>query len=540
LCGRDVAIDEAPSIAGLTRQAGSWTLKGIRHPEPAVPIPIDPDDADMLEMEPTGGRPGRRMSIERLVLILFVLTGTLSLVSYRFHFIARNYGTFLVEQVIPASGLEGWLTRTFGYDPSAYDEESRAILGSPYYPEFSRADPLSFNATAGDYLIIWYYTREIVSGRNPYSTSHRGIVLVSHGHYEFDWPIPKVIEPGLPDQIIPGYLSYPPMGPILILPFYLPNYFASLALYLAAVHLFIFWLSCLLVLKCPGYRILMAMLALTLFLTSYPLGMMIDRGNIEGSVFMLVGLGLLAYARGRHLTSAILFGLAASGKVTPAIFLVLFVLDGRFKALLLSILVALGATLAAMLAMHEPLDILMPQILENMALLKNSLTGQDPARHFGHSFFALLQGALFTCFPVQRAFHLASRLSPFYTLGVLTSTVVILLILRRAPFVNRVLVLTAMLLAFTQVSYDYKLIHLYIAFGLIFLGAVRRGWASSVEVATLIMLGIIFSPKAYQFGPYSFGYYINGTLLLVLILVGLRFRFEGPAPGESRPAASLP
>jgi hypothetical protein len=102
-----------------------------------------------------------------------------------------------------------------------------------------------------------------------------------------------------------------------------------------------------------------------------------------------------------------------------------------------------------------------------------------------------------------------------------------------------VLVLTIMMLVFPQMSADYKLIHLYIPFGMIFLGAVRRGWASSAEVATLTILAIICSPKSYQFGQYSVGYLVNGSLLGVLILVGLRFRFGESAPEESRPLASL-
>jgi hypothetical protein len=490
----------------------------------------------MLDAEPGGPprpaaatpaeRPGRRVGIERLVLILIALTSALSLVSYRFHFLVRNYDTFIIKQVIPASGLQGWLGRAFGYDPAAYDEQWRATLGSPYFPEFEQPARELRDATASDYLGIWYFTREIVRGRNPYATL-QGRVTVRLEN-----------DPGLPDQIL-GLLAYPPMGPILILPFYLPNYFASLALYLAALHAFVVWLAYLLVKKSSGYRLPAALLALTLFLTSYPLGFLVDRGNIEGAVFILTSLGLLAYARGRFMTAAVLFGLAASGKVVPAVFLALFLLDGRFKALVVSILVAGGATLAAMLAMHEPLGSLVPQILENLTAVKQLVTsGAHPGRHFDHSFFSLLKGALFTCFPDYRASHLAGRLAPYYSLGILGSTAVILVLLRWAPFVNRVLVLTILMLVFPQISGDYKLIHLYVPLAMIFLGAVSRGWATPAEAATLAILGIIVSPKSYQFGGYSFGYYLDGVLLGVLILVGLVVRFGGPVTEEARPVAS--
>ena len=68
--------------------------------------------------------------------------------------------------------------------------------------------------------------------------------------------------------------------------------------YLAAVHVFVFWLAYLFVRKATGYRLPAVLLALTLFLASYPLGFLIDRGNIEGSVFILTAIALLAYRRG--------------------------------------------------------------------------------------------------------------------------------------------------------------------------------------------------------------------------------------------------
>jgi hypothetical protein len=115
----------------------------------------------------------------------------------------------------------------------------------------------------------------------------------------------------------------------------------------------------------------------------------------------------------------------------------------------------------------------------------------------------------------------------------------ILFFLRRVSVTNRVLVLTVLMLSFPQMSGDYKLIHLYIPFGMILLGLVRRGWATPVEVATLISMCIIFSPKSYQIGEYTFGFFINGSLLGVLILTGLMARLGEPAPEEPRLVASL-
>ena len=69
-----------------------------------------------------------------------------------------------------------------------------------------------------------------------------------------------------------------------------------------------------------------------MFLTSYPLDTLVDRGNTEGVVLMVLACGLIAYRGGYTLLSAVLIGLAASPKLAPALFLVLFLLDRRYKA----------------------------------------------------------------------------------------------------------------------------------------------------------------------------------------------------------------
>ena len=485
----------------------------------------------------TGLRVAKRVGVERLAFLLVFLLSTLSIISYRFHFFARNYDSFIIKQVIPSSGLQGWLSRSFAFDPTKYDAKQRATLGSPYFPEYDWDDDSVLNSTASDYLGIWYYTREIINGRNPYAISS-GMQFISHGKYrKFRWAR-EVEDPSVPDQFV-GILSYPPMGPLLILPFYLPNYFASYALYLLVLHLFMVWLAFGLVKRSPGHRLPVALLATTMFLTSYPLGFLVDRGNIEGSVFILITCGIIAYVRGYYLASAILLGLAASGKVVPAIFLALFLLDGRYKALAVSIMTMCGATLLALLCMHEPLGSLVPQILGHMNEAKFEVGNGILPTRFDHSIFGMLRGLLSLIFHKDRATHLLGRLSPFYTVAILASTALILYFLRRVSITNRVLVLTVLMLSFPQISQDYKLIHLYIPFGMILLGVMHKGWASSAEGATLLILGVIFSPKAYQVGDYGLGSWINGSLLVALIIIGLRARLGNDESEGTRLMPSL-
>ena len=65
------------------------------------------------------------------------------------------------------------------------------------------------------------------------------------------------------------------------------------------------------------------MLAVTA-LCSYPFQFLIDRGNLEGVVWFFAFLGLVLFARGRYLISALLFAAAVCIKPFPALFFFLF------------------------------------------------------------------------------------------------------------------------------------------------------------------------------------------------------------------------
>ena len=105
------------------------------------------------------------------------------------------------------------------------------------------------------------------------------------------------------------------------MPFYKENYFLSLLIYLASLMAFVVLLGALLVRRSKGFRVPVFLLLATLFLTSYPLDTLVDRGNTEGVVLMVLACGLIAYRGGYTLLSAVLIGLAASpANRRPALF----------------------------------------------------------------------------------------------------------------------------------------------------------------------------------------------------------------------------
>ena len=112
----------------------------------------------------------RGTGVQTLVLYLIAFSALTTLVSWRYHFAVSHYGRFILEQVLPASGIKE-RTRDPRKQQSIYDDPTLADLGSPYYPQNAQRylpETDWVNPVGSDYLGVWHYTREIVHGDDPY------------------------------------------------------------------------------------------------------------------------------------------------------------------------------------------------------------------------------------------------------------------------------------------------------------------------------------------------------------------------------------
>ncbi len=81
---------------------------------------------------------------------------------------------------------------------------------------------------------------------------------------------------------------------------------------------------------------------------SYPLAFLLDRGNIEAVIWVLVFLGLVAYTRERMLLSAIFWSLAASMKIFPGLLFVMFLAKRKYRVFGFAIAATAAITLLAL------------------------------------------------------------------------------------------------------------------------------------------------------------------------------------------------
>jgi hypothetical protein len=102
------------------------------------------------------------------------------------------------------------------------------------------------------------------------------------------------------------------------------------------------------------------------FLT-HPFLYLIDRGNIEGFVFIFLGLFFLAFLRKNLMLAALFLGLASAMKLYPCVFALLFIKDKQYKPVFFSAILTVLLSFISILFFNG-------SIMENILGLVNELS----------------------------------------------------------------------------------------------------------------------------------------------------------------------
>ncbi|MGK5088421.1 glycosyltransferase family 87 protein [Bdellovibrionota bacterium FG-2] len=313
--------------------------------------------------------------------------------------------------------------------------------------------------------------------------------------------------------------NYFPFTHLLIKPFTFFSYQVALYLFWVANFLiFGLFIHCFLRVKSfAGHLYNVLVLG---FLT-YPFHMILDRGNVEGFVFLFLWLFVWAFQKERYYNAAVFLAAGAGMKLFPAVFGVLFLKKKKWGAAFASFLLFALFTVVSLVSFEGPL-------METMSLLGDSfLAYSKNAERLGllvlqhnSSLFAMFHG-LRLQFPDSYLFgmfaeSLAGEGYIWITGGVLI--VVCFEILRR-PVMElwecMALISTAFVIL-PQYSFDYRLVHLLLPLVLILADErpmTRKQWA------TLGLLIGICLPKGFYLivADMSIGSVLNPLMGLVLL-----------------------
>jgi len=464
----------------------------------------------------------RPFCCERIFLYLALSLALGALASDRYHFFWQNYSPFLTQQVLPATGKAQWVEKALhGTVPRNKIPTTRLDTwpwASPMFRNQHQIYGESLIPIGSDYLGIWHYTKMIQEGENPYAVNS----FFTYNFKAYNWPMLK--DPQVPAQIV-GSLSYPPFAALILVPFFSYNYFLSLLGYYLVLIVFILLGAGWILRKASQARIPLFLLLATVLITSYPIAFLMDRGNTEGLLFILIALGIGAYIKKMFYLSSLLIALAACCKFYPAIFLGLFMLDRRWKPLLFGVISIAMVTLASFAVLNGPISQTVHQFFTTIGGFNEFFLFDGRSIQFGHTLCGFVSGTLFSDYADPWTQHKLRTFCSIYPYLIVALTVMAFWRLRKHNLRTRICVLTVMMVYFPFVSGDYTLIHLYFPFGWLLVDACECTEWSLMELLPMGLLGFIFLPKHYLTGLFSMGpgisFALNGLALGALLLLWL-------------------
>jgi hypothetical protein len=276
----------------------------------------------------------------------------------------------------------------------------------------------------------------------------------------------------------------------------------------------------------PGNRWLTVILFTLMFLASYPFLLAVDRGNFELLVFALVALSLSCYSRQNYYLSGLALASAASMKLFPLYFLILFIREKKYKVLFF----ALGSFIAINLAILASFK---GGVAPNLDyLLSGGNVANNPYFVRFVSDYPLFQksASLYNMLKITVAktsgldLYKTGNVLLLYKIFALSCLVLFswLVLFKAGNDFTRVTLVTGVIILFPYISAEYKMLYLFLPI-LYFLRQEHR----RNDLFYAILFGLLMIPKSYYFldlrsdtwyFDITVSQVINPVLIIVLLL----------------------
>ena len=264
---------------------------------------------------------------------------------------------------------------------------------------------------------------------------------------------------------------------------------------------------------------------------SYPILFVMDQANIEVYLWLVIALGVWAYMRGGWMLAATLFGVAASMKFYPAVYLGLLLAKKRYKAFFFGILIAILVTILSLWILGPSIRLAYLGITQRLQSFGTTYvtTTQPGGIGFDHSLFSLVKATL----PNQNYQKYASLYLPF---AAAVGFAAYFWRIWKVPRINQVLALTIAAVVLPPFSIEYTLIHLYIPWALLTLYAVdvARSPGTSHRIRGLgfcfVCFGFLMTPESYFIvDGIRYSGQLKALVLVALFVAALRYPFPDEA-----------
>jgi hypothetical protein len=373
-------------------------------------------------------------------------------------------------------------------------------------------------------------------------------IFDSYWFTDFTYLAERVAHFGEPDMLSRTDFKVPfpyPVPSIYAYLFFIRLFPSPLAAYLVFAILSFFVATCYFSAHvkriAPGWLPQVAIWSTLLF--GYPLWYLIIRGNIEAVIWVLILLGIVAYTRNRMLTSAILWALATSMKIAPGLLFALFLAKRRYRIFAIAIAVTVAFSVLALAGVGPTIRQALSDSSKSAPYLRETYILGRISPYFDESLFATTKQVISLYHYTHRASDQPLRLiftgmeSALRIYNILIPIGTVLLYwfrLRHLPLLNQCITYIVLSILLPQVSYEYKLVQMYLAWGaflLFLLADVAAGRAEIPAWATHVFLfscAVIFVPLnslaivTHAGHIFAFAAQVKTIFLLLILLTVLR------------------
>jgi hypothetical protein len=299
-------------------------------------------------------------------------------------------------------------------------------------------------------------------------------------------------------------------------------------------------------------------------LLGFPLQFLIDRGNIEAVIWLLVLLGVVAFARNRMLVSAILWSLAASMKIFPGLLFVLFLARRKFGTFVVAIAATIAFSLLALAGIGPTIRQAAADSSKSAPFVMNYFIIPHDQVGFDHSLFQATKHVIYVYawahktgdVPLIVTTQPANRkaLSVYNIVIPLAAVLLYWFRLRRLPLLNQFIAYIVLCLLLPYVSEEYTLVHMYTVSGAFLLFLLNDVATDRVRIPARAIHAILFScavtvvPLSYlritgsANRTFALGPQVKTIFLILILLTVCRIPMPSslfgdlqlPDPGEAR------
>jgi len=264
------------------------------------------------------------------------------------------------------------------------------------------------------------------------------------------------------------------------------------------------------------------------FLT-YPVLFSLDRANLEMYIFLLILGFVVFFQKGRFVLSSLLLSLAIAMKLYPGVFIFLFFKEKKYKEIAITIAATLCISVISLMGYRGGFYENLQEMFSLFQGFNQSYSGAHGLQH-NVSYYGVLKLITVGYYYTVQGIHDAATASmlangvlkiPYmFLVGLIFAFVVLHVLKYEQTYWKNVYLLSATMILFPHVSFDYKLIHLLIPI-IIFLQ--DESW-TPFRKGYLVLFGIMLIPNNYLYirGDISIAvivYPIIMTILAILVII---------------------